>query len=89
MERLNVLSDVKKDRFPFSLSSMQEEKGLLSRMLHKRPDLRPEAKEILSQPWLRELPEDNAGAGRRKLDTLVSEEEFIGIDILNEEILDN
>jgi len=88
MERLNVLSDVKKDKFPFSLSAMNEEKRLLSRMLHKRPDLRPEAKEILSQPWLTEIHEDNAGVGRR-LATLVSEEKLIGIDILNEEILDN
>ena len=88
MERLNVLSDVKKDKFPSSLSALQEEKGLLSRMLHKRPDLRPEAKEILSQPWLTEIHEDNAGVGRR-LTTLVSEEKLIGIDILNEEILDN
>ena len=89
MERLNVLSDVKKNKFPFSLSFQHQEKGLLSEMLHKRPDLRPEAKEILSQPWLREIPKDNAGGGRRRLDTLVSEVEFIGIDILNEEILDN
>ena len=88
MERLNVLSEVKKDKFPSSLSSLQEEKGLLSRMLHKRPDLRPEAKEILSKSWLK-MPEDAAGTGRSRLDTLVSEEEFIGIDILNEEILDN
>ena len=89
MERLNVLSDVKRDKFPSSLSSLQEEKGLLSRMLHKRPDLRPEAKEILLQPWLRAIPKEDAGCGRRRLDTLVSEEKFIGIDILDEEILDN
>ena len=88
MERLNVLSDVKKFNFPASLSSMHEEKGLLSAMLHKRPDLRPEAKEILSHTWLRETA-DAACVGRRRLDTLVSVDGTMGVDILNEEILDN
>ena len=88
MERLNVLSDVKKNKFPFSLSFRHQEKALLSEMLHKRPDLRPEAKEILSKSWLK-MPDDTAGTGRSRLDTLVSEEETMGIDILNEEILDN
>ena len=92
MERLNVLSDVKKDKFPSSLSSMNNERGLLSRMLHKKPDMRPEAKEILSQPWLKDIPGEGEPLGRRRLDTLVSDEESIesiGIDLLNEEILDN
>ena len=89
MERLNVLSDVKKDKFPLSLSPMHMEKGLLSRMLHKSPDLRPEAKEILSQSWLRQIQVEDVPVGRRRLDTLVSEEEALGVDILNEEILDN
>ena len=88
MERLNVLSDVKKFKFPASLSCMYEEKGLLTGMLHKRPDLRPEAKEILSNTWLRETVEE-VGVGRRRLDTLVSEDGIMGVDILNEEILDN
>jgi len=92
MERLNVLSDVKKDKFPSSLSSMNNERGLLSRMLHKKPDMRPEAKEILSQPWLKDIPGEGEPLGRRRLDTLVNDEEStesIGIDLLNEEILDN
>ena len=88
MERLNVLSDVKKFKFPVSFSSLHEEKRLLSDMLHKRADLRPEAKEILSQTWQRETAEDG-GVGRRRLETLVSEEGAMGVDILNEEILDN
>ena len=65
---------------------------ILFLMLHNKPDMRPEAWEILSQPWLREIPGGDVPAGRRRLDTLVSEEESIetiGIDILNEEILDN
>ena len=85
MERLNVLSDVKKFKFPASFSSLHEEKGLLSAMLHNRPDLRPEAKEILSHTWLRETA-DAAGVGRRRL---VSVDGVMGVDILNEEILDN
>ena len=88
MERLNVLSDVKKFKFPPGFSSKHEEKGLLSKMLHKRPDLRPEAKEILSHTWLRETA-DAAGAGWRRLDTLFSDDGTMGVDILNEEILDN
>ena len=80
MERLNVLSDVKKDKFPPSLATMSEEKHLLINMLHMRPDKRPEAKEILSLTWLSGMP-----IGRRRLDTIVSSE----WDILNEEILDN
>jgi len=80
MERLNVLSDVKKDKFPPGLATMSEEKHLLINMLHMRPDKRPEAKEILSLTWLSGMP-----IGRRRLDTIVSSE----WDILNEEILDN
>eukprot|EP00092_Neocalanus_flemingeri_P023955 GFUD01025986.1.p1 GENE.GFUD01025986.1~~GFUD01025986.1.p1 ORF type:complete len:1103 (+),score=344.15 GFUD01025986.1:320-3310(+) len=89
MERINVLSDAKKDRFPVSLS-MSEEKQLLTRMLHSRPDLRPEAGEILSHSWLTGKSEDGGFSGRRRMDTLVSVEgDTIGVDILNEEILDN
>ena len=83
-----MLSDVKKFKFPPGFSSKHEEKGLLSKMLHKRPDLRPEAKEILSHTWLRETA-DAAGAGWRRLDTLFSDDGTMGVDILNEEILDN
>jgi len=89
MERLNVLSDAKKDKFPTSLPYMSNERQLLTRMLHKRPDLRPEAREILSYSWLVEM-DGVGGIGRRRLDTLVSSDrDTIGVDILGEEILDN
>ena len=90
MERLNVLSNAKKDKFPTSLPYMSNERQLLTRMLHRRPDLRPEAREILSYSWLVEM-DGEGGGGRRRLDTLVSSDRdtIIGVDILGEEILDN
>ena len=88
MERLNIFSEVKKGNFPANMLSMVKEKALLTKMLHKNPELRPEAEEILSQDWLQESQVSEVTT-RKRLETLVSEDEALGVDLINEEILDN
>jgi len=78
MERIMVLSDARRSEFPKELGGSPE-LLLLQDMLHKNPERRPEAREILGLSWLQ---------GRRRLNTSSSGDDFRG-DILWEEELDN
>ena len=90
MERLNVLSDARKGRFSNDLRCTLSKKELLTCMLHKKPDSRPEAREILSQNWVSWNLASNSSDSRIKDNNSLSiEGNTMGIDILNEEILDN
>jgi len=78
MERIMVLSDARRSEFPKELGGSPE-LLLLQDMLHRNPERRPEAREILGLNWLQ---------GRRRLHTSSSGDDFRG-DILWEEELDN
>ena len=57
MERLSVMSGVKKGKFPSELDQKcnAEQRRLLRWMINQRPEMRPETSEILSDVWLLEV----------------------------------
>jgi len=86
MERVKVLSEAKRGKFPTILAGSDEEE-LLGRLLNQSPETRPEVREVLEVPWIqnwRHRPRHNTSSSG-ELETVWGQD----TDILCEEILDN